>query len=106
MIEYAWQSPEWKASDGRRGHESCEMWKGLMGLDSVYRSSWQEEFAPVVVEMKPLFERWAELDLHTGSSALAFIAFVRTPAGRELSRDALVWLAAASRRGTDFWTER
>ena len=76
-----------------------------MGLDWVYRGSWKAEHTAVIATLKPLYQRWADFDLHSGRSAAAFIAFVRTPAGGVLLKDALVWLAAASRRHPRFWTE-
>jgi hypothetical protein len=105
MIEYAWQSPTWAAGSGRSGYESREMWRELMGLDSGYRAFWKEEHAAVVDSLKPFFERWAQFDLHSRESALAFVSFLRTPAGRALRSDALVWLSAASRQSHRFWQE-
>ncbi|MDQ3380863.1 MAG: hypothetical protein M3546_11195 [Actinomycetota bacterium] len=102
MIEHALASPRWKL-DGWR-YSSAELWHALLGLDWTEESLWTPEQQPTVLALKDLYERWASEALTGKWSAERLARFLwRTPAGRTIQLDGVIWLDRAA--ATGLWDE-
>jgi len=107
MLDFAFNSPKWTYNPARRNHRLEDLWYRLMGLDGNFLQLWNEQKTAIVNEMRNYYARWAPLHLFHGYNTSAFIAFLQTPATRDIRMDGLLWLdQAASTVNTDFKYEQ
>jgi hypothetical protein len=107
MLEFAFSSPKWNFESAKRYWHLEEMWRLVMGFDSLVSRMWIAAHQSLVTQMRDMYQRWVERNLTRPRSAVAFMSFLEQPAAGDILLDGLIWLEkAAMEAGEHFWTER
>jgi len=107
MLEFAFSSPQWNFESEKRYWDLEEMWRLLVGFDSLVSRVWVTAHQPLVTQMRDMYQRWVERNLTRPRSAVAFMTFLEQPAASDILLDGLIWLEQATMEaGEHFWTER
>jgi hypothetical protein len=99
MIEYALASPQW--SSGRQWYYGEHLLCRLLGCGSELSLDQVAGHQPMVLQMKDLYESWAEKHLDREEDNIAhFCGFLSSSTGRLLRLDGLQWLHRSIRQQT------
>jgi len=97
MIEYAFASPEW--GSGRQWYYGEQLLYRLLGCGSELSLDQVIGFQSTVLEMRDLYESWADKHLsREEDNVLFFCRFLSSSTGRPLRLDGLQWLHRSIRQ--------